>query len=617
MGTIIGAGNPAHAVVACADASHQGCWTVAFSPLGNPDPGVATEQKKLNVPAAASAVVLPNGRIVYWNGLQNLEECTQFGLPTNAGSCAGNSISELLDLTGESSVPFFAHLPTNGGDDLFCADQRLLQTGDVFVSGGTHWVQEIAAPGAEHDPNTPGLAELYGSKDSHTFNFNGDGNPAWNDASRAMKHGRWYPSMLTLSSGNQFITGGVQKLLWNSSLLPAVDGYNGDEPLPANVKESEVYDIVSHKWTAKGDSVALPLFARIRLLPNGDVYYSGVGQMWGPAGESTDQLDWNYTKFYDGTTWRNDAMPAFGARSGTFSAMLPLTPPYDKAQFVQGGGVLGTSPGGEIATNLSELLTVGPGSDGKWHTTAARTGDMANSRWYSSSVVLPNGQVLAFSGANVDEVVVPGIESAIRQAELYDPATKTWTALSSSLRDRTYHNSALLLADGSVLVGGHAPINQGYNGKAAANNWDNGFSNNFKDPSFERYYPPYLFAGDRPVIDEAQAGATWGGNLEVDMQAGSTAPAKFVLSRTPAVTHTTDADNRTVEVPFSATEDGDYSLHIPSNSNVVPPGYYYAFAVSSAGVPSVAAIVKIASPSYLTGLPDDVEPVNLITQSAR
>lgn len=69
----------------------------------------------------------------------------------------------------------------------------------------------------------------------------------------------------------------------------------------------------------------------------------------------------------------------------------------------------------------------------------------------------PDGTVLAVNGADKDELIAPGIEIAVRTPELYDPKTGRWTAVADQARDRTYHSSAILLADGRVLVGGHAP----------------------------------------------------------------------------------------------------------------------------------------------------------------
>ena len=116
---------------------------------------------------------------------------------------------------------------------------------------------------------------------------------------------------------------------------------------------------------------------------------------------------------------------------------------------------------------------------------------------------LPTGQVIAFNGADRDEVVGPGVEVAKRQAEMFDPATKQWTPLAFSHDERTYHNTAALLPDGRVLIGGHAPISTLYlndttlpGGVTAPNNG--------RDPSFEIYTPPYLHWGARPKVAKSK-----------------------------------------------------------------------------------------------------------------
>jgi hypothetical protein len=606
------AGVPAHASDDCAT---TGCWSKPFSRAGLWDaaPPATPADSVAADPAAASAVVLPNGQILYWNGLQNLENCGQ-PLAANAGDCAGNSKSEILDLTGTGNVQdHFYPVATNGGDDLFCSDQRLLADGRVVAAGGTHWEEELGGgPGVA--PGAPsGLAELYGSKNTHVFGG------SWSQFDD-MAYGRWYPTMITMPDGKLYVAGGTSKLLWNSNVLDS----RASQPYPVNVNQTETLDPATGHWTYNGASadITLPQFARMHLLPDGEILYTGIGQMWGPAGESVDELKWNWESIYNPATktWTQQALAQFGSRSGAFSAPLPIAPDangnYNTAKYLIGGGVLGTDPGTELATNFSEIVTASANGSGAWTSTNERTGDMVNHRWYSSAVTLPNGQVLAFSGANVDEVVVPGIETAVHQAELYDPATGKWTGLSSSARDRTYHNSALLLADGSVLVGGHAPINQAYGGTGAVGNDKNGFSNNLKDPAFERFFPPYLSHGTRPQIMTAHPGFTWG---DTDVEAATLAPgsepvAKLELVRLPSVTHTTDADNRTVVLNF---HQNGTSLHIDKvpSASVLPPGYYYLFALSADGTPAVAPIVKVsADGDTLSGT---VHPVNLVSTPLR
>lgn len=72
-------------------------------------------------------------------------------------------------------------------------------------------------------------------------------------------------------------------------------------------------------------------------------------------------------------------------------------------------------------------------------------GAMAGGRRYHSSTLLPNGKVLVAGG----EVGV----SSLHTAELYDPATGTWTATGRMVFGRSRH-TATLLPSGRVLVAG-------------------------------------------------------------------------------------------------------------------------------------------------------------------
>src|SRR5581483_1298199 len=132
--------------------------------------------------------------------------------------------------------------------------------------------------------------------------------------------------------------------------------------------------------------------------------------------------------------------------------------------------VVGMSPGSYLPTRSTRINTVSTANNQEVLTTVA-AGPLGRGRWYSSAVTLPTGQVLAFSGADLDEVATPGQESPIRQAELFTPSiddtTKQynggkWEDVAVAQRRRTYHNNAVLLPDGRVLVGGHAPIPNSY-----------------------------------------------------------------------------------------------------------------------------------------------------------
>jgi hypothetical protein len=288
-----------------------------------------------------------------------------------------------------------------------------------------------------------------------------------------------------------------------------------------------------------------------------------------------------------------------GFRGSTFSVLLPLEPDasgaYTRAEFLTAGGVLSAgvapSPGSYIATNLSRIDTVSSGTDGLGYSSRL-TGKLNHPRWYSSGVLLPDGSVMAFSGADRDEVVSPGFEIPVKQVERFDPATETWSPMAQANNPRTYHNTAMLLPDGRVLVGGHAPINTAF-----LSNIDlpGGFAPNHRDPSFEIYSPPYVFRSDRPKITSAPAQLSPGQTFTIPTPQGN-AISKVLLMRRSAVTHLVDGDQRAVSLRILSRTAGTVTVRMPSSAAVVPAGPYLLFlqrSTSSGKVPSVSKPVTV------------------------
>jgi hypothetical protein len=58
-------------------------------------------------------------------------------------------------------------------------------------------------------------------------------------------------------------------------------------------------------------------------------------------------------------------------------------------------------------------------------------------------------------------------------------------------------------------------------------------------------------------------------------------------------THVTDVNARSIAVPFKRVGGNDLDVTIPSNTNLIPPGYYMLFAVSRSGIPSTATWVRV------------------------
>ncbi|MGB2939110.1 MAG: galactose oxidase-like domain-containing protein [Candidatus Dormiibacterota bacterium] len=602
------------------DPASAGMWTVPFEqdPTNSQYPVAAgpTEHcfqqsdatlgtRLICKPAASNSTVLPDGRVVYWNGLEGLEN-VKTSVVIEGGLASRNSQARVLDLSGSSPSWAVPHpedggatnpdagtgppwpVPGNNGfnnnpeasGDMFCSDQVHLANGMVLIAGGTAWYDQPLLPGTNY-----GVVELQGLRSTRLFN------PANNTFTNLepMNYGRWYPTLIELGSGNVFVGGGVRKLI-------QTDG--------TNVKNTEIYNPNTGHWTDNGasGSAALPLFPRLHLLPNGSIYYSGAGQMWGPAGESADEALYTLHQSYSPTTnsWTPYGFGVLGARSGSYSVLLPLKAPYTHAVVMTGGGTLGPPPGGYIANNLTEISTFDASAG--WVPTFSPGPTMNRNRWFGTSVTLPNDAIAVFNGATQDEVIDPGSESPVHTAEWYTPWDNSFHPLSDMTRDRTYHNSAVLLPDGSVLIGGHAPINADY---LMTNNIRHdvtagtpfGTANNFRDPSFEIFKPPYMFKDTRPAISSVQSGVGYGGTFHVNTNdAASISSVRLI--RMPAETHDVDGNMRSVELPIVSRGASSITVQAPPNGSVAPPAPYYLFinrGVAANLVPSTAAIVSVGA----------------------
>jgi len=122
------------------------------------------------------------------------------------------------------------------------------------------------------------------------------------------------------------------------------------------------------------------------------------------------------------------------------------------ATLLSNGKVL-VAGGGDGQQPSAELYD--PGS-GTW----VATGSPVTHYFNFTATLLPNGKVLAAGGG-------PGILSQTTTTELYDPASGTWTETGSLGGKRSYHTATLLL-DGRVLVVGGDYIDVGYGGFSIA-----------------------------------------------------------------------------------------------------------------------------------------------------
>jgi galactose oxidase len=208
-----------------------------------------------------------------------------------------------------------------------------------------------------------------------------------------------------------------------------------------------------------------------------------------------------------------------------------------------------------------------------------RTGSLAFARAFQNSVVLPDGRVLVAGG---EAFPVPFSDAqAVLPAEIWSPASGTFSTVAAMSVPRTYHSVALLLPDARVLVGG---------GGLCGGDCDN------NHPDLQYYSPGYLFspngqAASRPSITSAPATAGYGTQIAVTT---NRAVSGFSLIRMASVTNTTNNDQRRVPLGIASSAGTTYTLDTPASAGIASPGYYMLFAIDSAGVPSVAAILRLS-----------------------
>jgi hypothetical protein len=232
-------------------------------------------------------------------------------------------------------------------------------------------------------------------------------------------------SGLPACTGNEWATTGSMAaardtsyaVLLSSGKVLVLGGHIGGL---AATSAAEVYDPGSGTWRTVA-SMAFPRFeTTATLLPNGKVLVSG-----GYPGGSSPLAE----------------VEVYEPDSGTWSATSPLLRARNahQATLLPNGKVLVSGGWNRGALALAEVYD--PAS-GTW----SATGSLVAARWGHTTTLLPNGKVLVSGGS-----ISGNGSSSIASAEVYDPASGTWSAAASMASARDGH-TATLLPNGNVLL---------------------------------------------------------------------------------------------------------------------------------------------------------------------
>jgi FtsP/CotA-like multicopper oxidase with cupredoxin domain len=348
----------------------------------------------------------------------------------------------------------------------------------------------------------------------------------------AMADGRWYPTLVSLADGTAI-------------------AFSGTNAAGTGVNEvPEVFDPGTRTWHA---TPALrvpgyPLYPHLFLLRDGRLFFTGASL--GNTGIGGELLDLD-----TGTHTPVPGLSAAGSRDQAASVLLP--PVQDQKVLVMGG--LG---GGGVVANadIADLAAANPAY--------TPTAPMNHGRTRLNAVLLPDRTVFVSGGGSESE------SRPVLESEIYDPQSGTWTVTATATVPRLYHSVALLLPDGRVATAGSNP--------------DRGDD----ELRIEIYHPPYLFRGRRPFIEEAPAAASHGGRFT--LRTPNARDIRWVqLIRPMATTHSTDSQQRLLDLPFTVTALDELTVTVPDEPDLAPPGWWMLSIVDTKRRPSDAEWVQL------------------------
>lgn len=444
--------------------------------------------------------------------------------------------------------------------DLFCSGHSLLPDGRVLITGGNLQASDLECDlvGA-HDGGSFAFA---GAKFTHVLDPNAATQAEQFTRLDDMRDGRWYPSNVTLGDGRVLVMSGYGEC---SFCAPG-----SNEPAVFINPDVEIFTPNANgggTWSVHGQH-PLPLYPNLYLMTDGRVFYGGPGsdsQIYDPPPNGTGF--WSLVGFSD-----------YPFRGGGSFVPVPGFP--DKFMLIGGGCCVAESSPTVEQINLNDAPP-------QWEQMAP----LNQGREYADAVILPDRTIVVVGGrANTWE---NAIGDPVFEAELFDPhdpsGTPTWQTLASAVFPRMYHSTALLLPNGSVWTAGGT----------AEGPWGDQFT-------AEIFFPPYMFAGDRPVIDAAPTRIAYDEAFRVSV-ADVNDVSSVVLVRPGSTTHAVNMEQRLVDLSFTVDASSNQLIvQGPLDGNHAPPGYYMMFIADDRRVPSEAKWVRLRTPAC----PDCVGDMN-------
>jgi galactose oxidase-like protein len=432
-------------------------------------------------------------------------------------------------------------------EDLFCSGHCMLANGNVLIGGGT----------LSFDVQNPS-GQFLGLKAAYEYNVQTNQFQKVAD----MRHGRWYPTMVTLGDGKVYVLDGLDEYGSRNALVEIYNPTTKTFSLQFNPNSNLTYCVGEdsplpgagspcYGGPNNGVTPFTSFYPRLHLMPSGLLVVCGMDNEIYLINPSTGV--WTFV----GTTqfpWRD-----YG---NTF--LLPL----NNTATERGKVLIIGGQDGEVdpATATCEMLDFDAGTN--TNPVRRNTASLSVARKFGLPVILPTGKLAVFGGTRgltFDYVHTP---------ESFDPVSETWTTLPDAGVSRSYHSTALLLADGRVWTASGTPDRYTWERRT------------------EIFSPSYMFAGSRPSINGRVTVGPYGGTIQIPT-ANPSGVASVSLVRLMSTTHHYSTDQRLIWLQIQSTTSNRVTVSAPINSNVAPPGYYMIHILNSAGIPSVSQIIQI------------------------
>ena len=435
-----------------------------------------------------------------------------FGTDSN-GMQSGAFIYDLWDPVTDTHTT----LDNKTATDIFCSAAIILPgTNQIVIGGGDGQPQGATNTGVD-DVNF----------------FDNDDYSLTQSTVGEMNFARWYPTMVSLPSGQLIILGGR-----GGKSEPGV-------AVPEIFTEGEGW----RKLDGAADPDLVPHNSYPRAFVNGDgnIVYFASGK---------------------GTTGATEVRVLDPSGNGSLETIATL--PFNHgwatpAIMYEAGKVLISATNGDMwtmdITGSTPVFT--------------QTESLSQLRNWSDLTVMADGKVLVNGGTSNGNKEA----GSDKTAAIWDPETGTWDYTVDEINPRLYHSGSVLLADGTILSLG---------GGAAGSS-----ENNYIDAQI--YKPPYLYDDNgqlatRPIITGAPEDLIPGETFTI--QADSTI-SKMTLVKNGAATHSFNMEARMVNLEYVQDSNGTITVTLPENANEVTAGSWMLFAFDENGVPAQAPIVAI------------------------